>query len=92
MIAFEVVPALWIAAVIVGFFAVFHGHAHGTELPGSVQPMAYGVGFVVGTGILHVTGISIGFLEKLKYGRIMVRVPGFIIVLAGGYFLYRVIQ
>jgi urease accessory protein len=89
MIAFEVVPALWIAAVIVGFFAVFHGHAHGTELPGSVQPLAYGVGFVVGTGILHVTGISIGFLERLKFGRIIVRVLGLIIGLAGVYFLYN---
>jgi urease accessory protein len=89
MIAFEIVPALWIAALIVGIFAVFHGHAHGTELPGSVQPLAYGVGFVVGTGILHLSGITIGFLEKLKYGKTLIRVPGAIIGLIGVYFLYH---
>ena len=89
MIAFEVVPALWIAAVIVSVFAVFHGHAHGTELPGSVQPLAYGVGFVVGTGILHVSGITIGFLERIKFGNIIIRVPGVFIGLIGVYFLYH---
>ena len=39
-------PPLWLAAVIVGVFAIFHGHAHGTELPEAVSPLAYSLGFV----------------------------------------------
>jgi len=89
MIAFEITPALWIAAVIVGFFAIFHGHAHGTELPDSVQPLAYGVGFVVGTGILHIIGISIGLIEKVKIGDKIIRACGFVIGLVGVCFLYN---
>lgn len=52
-------PLAW-AAVIVGAFAIFHGHAHGTELPGAVSPQAYSLGFVVATGLLHVAGIAFG--------------------------------
>jgi len=38
------------AAVVVAVFAIFHGHAHGAELPTAANPLAYGVGFVVATG------------------------------------------
>ena len=40
MVALAVRPPLWIAAVIVGAFAIFHGHAHGTELPDAANPLA----------------------------------------------------
>ena len=39
-------PPLWLAAVLVAAFAVFHGHAHGTELPHAVSPLAYSLGFI----------------------------------------------
>lgn len=87
MVALEVTPPLWVAGVIVAFFAIFHGYAHGAELPGSVQPLAYGVGFVVGTGILHATGISIGLIEKVKFGNYVIRILGGIIAVVGVYFL-----
>ena len=54
-------PPLWVAAVLVGAFAIFHGHAHGTELPEAANPLAYGVGFVIATGLLHLSGIALGF-------------------------------
>ena len=40
-------PRLWIATLLVGFFAIFHGHAHGTELPEGSSSVLYSVGFVV---------------------------------------------
>jgi hydrogenase/urease accessory protein HupE len=50
LIAFAVKAPIWVAAVIVGIFAIFHGHAHGTELPEAFSPYGYAVGFVIGTG------------------------------------------
>jgi len=52
-------PPLWAAAVIVGLFAIFHGHAHGTELPAGASGLAYSLGFVAATGLLHAVGIGI---------------------------------
>lgn len=53
-----------VAAVmsVLGFFAIFHGHAHGTEIPENTGGLAYAMGFVGATGILHLSGIGIGFL------------------------------
>ncbi|MCB1744411.1 MAG: HupE/UreJ family protein [Gammaproteobacteria bacterium] len=80
-------PALWIAAVLVGVFAIFHGHAHGTELPSAANPLAYSIGFVVSTGLLHLFGIAFGLLTRWPAGRIAVRAGGMLIALAGGAFL-----
>jgi urease accessory protein len=84
-------PPLWIAAVVVGVFALFHGHAHGTELPEAADPVAFAVGFVVATGLLHLAGIAIGLLVRWPAGRIGVRVVGGVIALAGVGFLFGVI-
>ena len=51
---------LVLAAVMVGAFAVFHGHAHGTELPQAASPLAYSAGFVISTGLLHLAGVAFG--------------------------------
>jgi urease accessory protein len=48
------------AMCLVGFFALFHGHAHGIEMPVDASGLEYGLGFVLATGILHMTGIGIG--------------------------------
>jgi urease accessory protein len=53
-----------VAMVVVGFFAIFHGHAHGTELPAVVSPALYAVGFVVGTALLLMTGVAGGLLAR----------------------------
>lgn len=48
------------AAALVGFFALFHGHAHGAEMPAFSAPIAYGLGFVAATIVLHACGIAAG--------------------------------
>ena len=81
-------PPLWLAAVIVGVFAIFHGHAHGTELPEAVSPLAYSLGFVLATGLLHLCGIGFGFLVRWPAGRAIVRLGGGLIALGGAAFLF----
>ena len=82
-------PPLWVAALLVALFAVFHGHAHGTELPQAASPLAYSLGFVVATGLLHLTGIALGLLTRWPAGRIAVRGMGAGIALLGVLFLTR---
>jgi urease accessory protein len=76
-----------IAAVVVGAFAIFHGHAHGSELPSAANPLAYGVGFVVATGLLHLCGIAIGTLSRWPAGEQLIRGLGVAIAALGCYFL-----
>jgi urease accessory protein len=83
MIALDGRPPLWGAALIVAFFAVFHGYAHGTELPGKTSAVAYSAGFVVATGLIHITGIGIGFVTRLPHGAGILRVGGSAIALVG---------
>src|SRR5262249_17549086 len=87
MVALAAKPPLPIAAVLVGAFAIFHGYAHGAELPPGTDAVAYSVGFVVATGLLHVTGIPFGQLTRWPAGRMAVRVAGGAIALAGVGFL-----
>jgi len=88
MIAFAVRAPLGIAAVLVGAFAIFHGHAHGTELPASATPLAYSAGFVVSTGLLHAAGIAIGALIYWRTGTRVVRACGAVIAACGLWFLF----
>ena len=81
-------PPLWLAAVIVGVFAIFHGHAHGTELPEAVSPLAYSLGFVLATGLLHLFGLGFGFLVRCPAGRAIVGLGGGLIALGGAAFLF----
>ena len=78
---------LWTAAIIVGFFAVFHGHAHGTELPVAADAISYAIGFVIGTGLLHLVGILIGTATRWEAGKVAVRAAGGAIAIAGMAFL-----
>jgi urease accessory protein len=87
MVAFAARPPLWVAAVLVGTFAVFHGHAHGAELPPGADAVAYSAGFVIATGLLHLAGIAFGLLTGSPAGRIAVRTAGGAIALAGLVFL-----
>lgn len=56
MIAFSVRPPLWIAAVLVGIFAIFHGYSHGKELPHAAQSLAFGMAFVRAACFRHLVG------------------------------------
>jgi urease accessory protein len=87
MVALAAQPPLVIAAVLVGAFAIFHGHAHGAELPPGANVVAFSIGFVVATGLLHLAGISFGLLARWPAGRIAVRAAGGAIALAGVVFL-----
>jgi urease accessory protein len=84
-------PQLYAAAALVGFFAVFHGHAHGTELPPGQSALLYSLGFVMATGCLHAIGIAIGTVHRWPTGRIVLRVAGGGVGLAGLFFLWRAI-
>jgi len=77
------------AAVLVGLFAIFHGHAHGSELPPGHSGLLYSLGFVVATGCLHAVGILIGTLQRWPAGRVALRLAGGAVGVAGGLFLWR---
>jgi urease accessory protein len=87
MVALAARPPLWIAAVLVGAFAVFHGHAHGRELPDGANAVAFSAGFVIATGLLHVSGIAFGQLARWPMGRLAVRGAGAMIALVGAAYL-----
>lgn len=88
LIAFAVKAPLWVAAVLVGIFAIFHGHAHGGELPEQFSAYGYAVGFVIGTGLLHVVGIALGLLTRSSVGIWAARGIGGVIALVGAAFLF----
>ncbi|WP_249138263.1 HupE/UreJ family protein [Phenylobacterium montanum] len=91
VIAFGARAPVWLACILVGGFALFHGYAHGRELPSAADPVGYSTGFVLCTGLLHVAGIGLGALNDRRDGAIMVRGLGGGIALAGMVFLYRVL-
>ncbi|MDZ7652620.1 MAG: HupE/UreJ family protein [Burkholderiaceae bacterium] len=89
MVAFGARPQLAVAAMLVGVFAIFHGHAHGTELPPGQSGLLYSVGFVAATGCLHALGILIGTVHRWQAGRTALRLTGVAIATAGIAFLWR---
>ena len=87
MVAFSARPPLWFAMLLVGVFAIFHGYAHGAELPESANAITYSIGFVVATGSLHALGILIGAVNRWTLGSRLLRLGGALIACAGLYFL-----
>jgi urease accessory protein len=64
---------------LVGFFAIFHGYAHGIETPETASGLLYGLGFVAATALLHGLGVGIGLLVgrlEAGHGRQLVRIAG----------------
>jgi urease accessory protein len=88
----ELRPSLWAASVLVGCFAIFHGHAHGTELPPGANGLLYSIGFVFATGTLHAVGISIGLVHRWDAGRVLLRGAGAVIAVAGVAYLCRALS
>ncbi len=82
---------VWLASLMVSIFAIFHGYAHGREIPSLADPIAYSTGFMLATGGLHLAGIGLGLIDRWRSGRKATRAMGAGIVLAGVYFLSRVI-
>jgi urease accessory protein len=90
-IALSLKAPVWVASLIVAIFAIFHGYAHGKELPSAADPIGYSLGFVLATGSLHVLGIWIGFLKHSPGGVRVTRRLGVLIAGAGVWFLYRAV-
>ena len=79
---------LFAALLIVAFFAIFHGHAHGTELEAGQNAMLYSLGFVLCTGTLHGLGIAMGLVHRWPFGRLALRGAGSIVMAGGLLFLW----
>jgi urease accessory protein len=74
------------AMALVGVFAIFHGHAHGAEMPTDASGLEYAAGFMVATALLHAVGIGAAIgVSKLtgKYGRIVAQISGGVFALGG---------
>jgi urease accessory protein len=82
---------VWAACLIAGIFAMFHGYAHGRELPSVADPIGFSLGFVFATGLLHATGIGIGFINDLPGGVAVTRGVGGVIGGTGLWFLSKAI-
>jgi urease accessory protein len=92
MIVLERKPPALVIYAVVGLFAVFHGHAHGTELPAGASGVSYSVGFVVATGLLHGVGILIGAVHRWRPGRLALRAAGLVIAFGGAYFMNQALS
>ena len=92
MIAGKVRAPVWLAALIVATFAIFHGYAHGKELPSAADPVGYSAGFVLATGLLHVVGIGIGLIADRPGGATVVRGLGGLVTLCGVWFLWAALR
>jgi urease accessory protein len=80
-----------VAASLVAVFAIFHGYAHGAELPPGQSGLTYSIGFVIATGCLHLAGITIGLAHKWRSGQLAIRLIGASVALAGAVFLRGVL-
>ena len=87
----ELRPPLAAAVLLVALFAIFHGHAHGTELPAGQSALLYSMGFVVATGCLHGLGIAVGLIHRWRWGKALLRVTGAGVALAGVFFMWRAV-
>ncbi|NRP74664.1 hypothetical protein ILFOPFJJ_05586 [Ensifer psoraleae] len=81
-------PPEALSLIVVAVFAIFHGYAHGVELPQAADPAAYAVGFVVATGLIHVFGLLLGLAVERLYRGGATRGVGGAITACGLYFLF----
>lgn len=86
-IAAAVRMPLWASMTVVGLFAIFHGHAHGAEMPETSSGFVYAVGFMMATALLHITGIGAGIAIQRLTRPQFVRIAGAALILCGGYML-----
>jgi urease accessory protein len=84
-VAFGIRAPVAVAMGIAGLFAIFHGQAHGAEMPGDASGLAYGIGFMVATAALHLSGLGLGYLVGAAGDRhaVVVRSAGGLAALAG---------
>ena len=81
-----------LAMIGVGFFAIFHGYAHGTEMPQTAQPVTYAFGFLTGTALIHIAGVLVGDISKrYQRGPQVLQVGGGLIAIVGLLFVFGII-
>ncbi len=85
LIAAAVQMPLAASVGMVGLLAIFHGHAHGVEMPPTASGLTYGLGFVLATALLHATGMAIGLLVNRLGSVHLVRWAGGAVALCGVY-------
>ena len=76
--------------IFVGIFGLFHGAAHGVEMPKAANPLLFVIGFVCGTTTLHLFGVGIGYFSvKKTLSSIILRLAGIFFAFYGGYLLTK---
>jgi urease accessory protein len=88
-ILLELKPPVIAAVFLVSVFAIFHGHAHGTELPPGESGLEFSLGFVIATGCLHLIGIGLGTVHRLPWGERALQGMGAVIMVLGAQFLWQ---
>jgi urease accessory protein len=83
LVALAIDLPVWLGAAIIGVFAVFHGHAHGSEVAENVGGAEYMIGFALATASLHATGLGIALVLSSVRMRAVVRLAGVACVLVG---------
>ena len=86
MVASKMKAPVAVAMGLVGFFAIFHGYAHGAEMPGAAAGLSYGLGFMLATALLHLAGIGLGLAAgriSERHGAVAYRVTGGLVAVAG---------
>jgi urease accessory protein len=86
VVALNIKAPVAAAMAVVGFFAIFHGHAHGSEMPENAAGLAYAFGFMMATAMLHVAGLALGFAIGRggeRTGFLATRLAGGIATIAG---------
>ncbi len=83
VVAAALKPTLWAAIPLVGAFALFHGLAHGSELPEAADKVGYAAGFVAATAILHAVGIALAFALRKGAPSLALRAAGLAQIGAG---------
>ncbi len=92
IIAAERKLPILLAMAGVGFFAIFHGYAHGAEIPTTAEPVLYAAGFLTGTALIHIAGLIIGDIAKhYERGKLALRVGGGMIAMVGVLFIAGVL-
>jgi len=76
---------IWVAAVLVSAFAIFHGVAHGSEMPFATSGVAYGAGFLISASLLMLCGVGIGSLMNRLSLQVVFRSVGAAVCIAGGF-------
>lgn len=84
-------PPLAAALFVVCVFAVFHGHAHGTELPPGESGLLYSMGFVAATGCLHLLGITAGLAHRWEWGARALQGAGAAVASGGLFFFWHAV-